>query len=761
MNLSNPKSSRMLAAFVAAMVVLTLSVAAMPAQAQTYTDLHDFNPGAGDPVNLYATGLFPQGWDGRLYGVTAGGGTSSDGTVYGITLAGTPTILHSFDGTDGVDVYYGLTLGSDGNFYGVTTQGGSSNDGTIFKITPTGTLTVLYSFTGGADGAGPYAPPVQGTDGNFYGVTTGIIGGTQTDASTFYKVTPSGTFKTVHTLTTAQGQQCQHTTLGSDGNFYAGCNLGGANNNGTLFKISATGSLTVLHNVTAATDGLAPSTLKQAKDGNFYGAMYQNGPHNAGTIFKLTTNGTYTVLHSFTGGTDGGSPFTGPTQGPDGNLYGPTSAGGNTTTCSGGCGVIYKITTAGAYSVLYTFDSTHGANPESNLTLDTDGEFYGNTRNGGAHSDGVFYSFNLGFKPFVTLGITSGKVGTKVGIMGQGFDSASVVKFGGVKATSITVTGTTYIVATVPTGAVDGYVTVTTGSTTLTSTKTFTVHNSWGQGAAIPVPVICPAVGFIGGKIYVVGGGNGTVPVGNNQVYNTANNTWSTAAAMPTPVGCAAYVVVAGILYVIGGSPTNTTFTDTVQAYDPATNTWSTKTPMPIARGSIPAAVVDGKSIYVMGGNGTTLRLDNLEKYDTTTDTWTEESPLLVGRSETTGGLLGTTIVSSDGDTNSGPTGDTEAYDVSTNTWSELTADPTARGGPCFGAISGQLYLAGGNNPGGGVISLTESFNLNADKWTTLLSIPNAVEWSGSTVANGQLYCFGGTPNNGTTADNYVQIYQP
>ena len=144
---------------------------------------------------------------------------------------------------------------------------------------------------------------MQGNDGNFYGVTTGIIGGVQTDPSTFYKVTPSGTFTTVHTLTTAEGLQCVHTTLGSDGNFYASCNFGGANSEGTLFKISATGHLTVLHNVTAATDGQVPNHAVQAKDGNFYGAMYEGGANSAGTIFQLKASGTYTVLHSFTGGT--------------------------------------------------------------------------------------------------------------------------------------------------------------------------------------------------------------------------------------------------------------------------------------------------------------------------------------------------------------------------------------------------------------------------------------------------------------------------
>jgi len=753
------KSFRILQSFVLVTFVL-LAVAAVPAFAQTYTDVHDFNPGAGDPVNLFAADLFPQGWDGRLYGVSAGGGTSGDGTVYGITVAGTPTVLHSFDGTDGVDVYYGLTLGNDGNFYGVTTRGGSSNNGTIFKITPTGTLTVLYNFTGGADGGGPYAPPVQGTDGNFYGVTTGIIGGAQVDPSTFYKITPSGTFKTVHTLTTAQGLQCQHTTLGSDGNFYAGCNLGGTNNNGTLFKISAGGNLTVLHNVAAATDGLVPDRVIQATDGNFYGAMYENGPHNAGTIFKLKTNGTYTVLHSFTGGADGGSPYAGPTQGRDGNLYGATSAGGNTTACSGGCGVIYKITTAGAYSVLYTFDSTHGANPESNLTLDTDGVFYGNTRNGGAHSDGVFFSFNMGFSPFVTLGITSGKVGTKVGIMGQGFDSASVVKFGGVAATSITLTDSAYIVATVPAGAVDGYVTVTTGATTLTSTQTFTVHNSWSSGAAMPTAVQFLSAGAIGTKVYVVGGITNTAIVGNNQVYNSATNAWTTAAALPTPVFGHASAVVGGILYVIGGYETSSgPATGMVQAYNPKTNTWSTKSAMPTARGNT-AAVVDGTAIYVIGGNGATPRLDTVEKYVPATDTWTEEAPLLVGKSTPSAGL-GTTIVAAGGYTAEGVTGDNEAYDTSTNVWSSRASDPTARNASCYGTISSQLYVAGGNSAGSPTV--TESYKETTNKWTTLTAMPQAVIAPGSAEVNNLLYCFGGgdgTPLAGTVY-NYVQIYQP
>jgi uncharacterized repeat protein (TIGR03803 family) len=602
---------------------------------------------------------------------------------------------------------------------------------------------------------------VQGNDGNFYGTTSG----TRLEADTFYKVTPSGTFKTLHTFASSEGIQCAYVALGSDGNFYGGCDQGGASNHGTLFKISAAGHLTVLHSFTG-TDGLNPAgpQLMQASDGNFYGVTINGGTHNAGVIYRLKTNGTYTVLYNFTGGSDGGNPAAAPTQGPDGNLYGTASVGGNTTACSGGCGVIYKITTAGTLKVLSTFDGTHGSNPQSDLTLDTDGLFYGNTDSGGAHGDGVFYSFNLGFKPFVTLGITSGKVGTNVGIMGQDFDSASVVKFGGVKATTITLTGTTYIVATVPVGAIDGSVTVTTGSTTLTSTKKFTVHNSWSSQNAMPTAVNWPAVGVIGTKVYVVGGYTGGPASTDNQIYSPATNAWTSGAALPAATAQATAAVVKNILYVFGGSNNGgDTVFDTVWAYNPGTNSWSSKTAMPTARCSAAAVVASGL-VYVIGGYSGGNRLGTVEAYNPATDSWTEKATLLHGKTEISAGLIGGTIVAADGFTSSGDTGDNEAYDVSTNTWTSLTADPTARNGSCSGVINGLLYGSDGNDNSNGPVSLMESFSLTANKWTTLLAMPQTVTDAGSAVYQGQLYCFGGGNNGGppnNTVYNYVQIYQP
>ena len=605
-------------------------------------------------------------------------------------------------------------------------------------------------------------------NGDFYGVDQGVYAGTY---GIFYQITTKGKL-TAHPFDYTDGYEPNLPTQGSDGNFYGTTQYGGGDaacECGVVYKVTAGGKFTVLHVFTGyvsstAYDGNRPiGVLVQANDGDFYGTTYQGGAYNEGSIFKISASGHYTLVYSFQFASPallGQLPVAGLTLGTDGNLYGVTSRGGTNN-----YGTIFQLTPGGDVTFLYNFCSVAGCAdgivPETPLVQHTNGKFYG-TASGNSLCCGVFFSFDMGLSPFVTLEATSGKVGTKVGIMGQGFSSSSVVKFGGVKATTFTLTGTTYIVATVPAGAVDGKVTVTTGATTLTSTKTFIVHNSWSSGAVMPTALQFPATGVIGSKVYVVGGVTNTAIVGNNQVYNSATNAWTNAAAMPTPVFGPASAVVGGILYVIGGyDTTSSTATGIVQAYNPTTNTWSTKTAMPTARGSA-AAVVDGTAIYVIGGNGTSLRLDTVEKFVPSTDTWTEETPLAVGKSEPSAGLLGTTIVAADGFTTGGNTGDNEAYDTSTNVWSAKASDPTARNASCYGSISGLLYVASGYS--GGPSSVTESYSATTNKWTTLTAIPQAVIAPGSAESGGRLYCFGGS-NNGVplagTVYNYVQIYQP
>ena len=108
-------------------------------------------------------------------------------------------------------------------------------------------------------------------------------------------------------------------------------------------------------------------------------------------------------------------------------------------------------------------------------------------------------------------------------------------------------------------------------------------------------------------------------------------------------------------------------------------------------------------------------------------------------------------------------TGDTEGYNATANSWSELTADPTVRTGPCSGVIGTTLYDASGYiNNGGAATTLNESFSPSTNKWTTtLLPIPQGTIYPASAVVNGQLYCFGGEAVINSTAINNTQIYQP
>ncbi len=255
-------------------------------------------------------------------------------------------------------------------------------------------------------------------------------------------------------------------------------------------KSARPGPVTTLHTFTG-TDGSTPfDTLVQGTDGNLYGTTLQGGTSTAcsfgcGTVFKMTPTGTLTSLHSFDS-TDGNTPYAGLVQGSDGNFYGTTNGGG-----ADGNGTIFEITPGGTLTTLHSFGNTDGDEPFGGLVQGTDGNFYGTTEFGGSHN-GTVFSLSTGLAPFMQLQATSGKEGVIVGMLGQGFSSSSVVKFGGTQATTLTRTGTTFIKATVPAGALTGAVTVITGATTLTSSQTFKVTPTFTSFAPPSGPVGTP-----------------------------------------------------------------------------------------------------------------------------------------------------------------------------------------------------------------------------------------------------------------------------
>jgi uncharacterized repeat protein (TIGR03803 family) len=314
--------------------IAVLVAAASVAHAQTFSVLYDFGTNRLDPTGLRLLDIVAQGRDGSLYSTSSNGGTQGVGTVFKITPEGTLTVLYDFqsDGSSPDAPYSGLTLGTDGNFYGTTTAGGTSGLGTVFKVTPSGTVTVLHSF-GGSDGNFPYAPPIQGADGNFYGTT--YFGG-NSYVGAVYKITPSGKLTTLYSFDGVHGKNpVAPLVQGRDGNFYGTAENGGSGTEciygcGTLYKITPSGKLKVIHNFHRAFGGQPLSPLVQGSDGNFYGTTSRGGTKNKdnGVIFKVTADGKFTVLHNVNGTTDGAGPVPGLVQATDGNFYGTTGGGG-------------------------------------------------------------------------------------------------------------------------------------------------------------------------------------------------------------------------------------------------------------------------------------------------------------------------------------------------------------------------------------------------------------------------------------------------
>ncbi len=308
----------------------------------TLTTLYSFCSQSGCPDGSYPEGGLVQATNRDLYGTTYSGGANGGGTIFKITPSGTLTTLYSFCSksacTDGQYTYAGLVQAANGDLYGTTAEGGANCFpyaclGTVFKITTGGTLTTLYSFcsqSGCADGYEPFAGLVQAANGDLYGTT--YFGGAS-GAGTVFKITPSGTLTTLYSF--SDGQTYAGLVQAADGDLYGTTYSGGANGGGTIFKITPSGTLTTLYSFcsqSGCTDGEhSRAGLVQATDGDLYGTTVNGGANGDGTIFKITPSGTLTTLYSFcsqSGCTDGEIPLAGLVQATDGDLYGTTEVGG-------------------------------------------------------------------------------------------------------------------------------------------------------------------------------------------------------------------------------------------------------------------------------------------------------------------------------------------------------------------------------------------------------------------------------------------------
>ncbi len=253
----------------------------------------------------------------------------------------------------------------------------------------------LVNFDGTNGDSPQFVSLVQGTDGNLYG-TTGA-GGAEDDGTVF-RVTPSGTLTVIYSFCTQAN--CTDgsgpyagLTLGSDGNFYGTTENGGTSEKclarcGTVFKVTPQGDLTTLHSFDLA-DGACPSAqLIQATNGQFYGVTSFGGARKrgAGTIFQISPEGALITLHRFANPAGGQTPIGSLLQASDGNFYGTTADGG-----AKGSGTVFRMEASGAFTTLYNFCSVSGCpdgqDPSAALIQGTDGNLYGTTFAGGLPLD--------------------------------------------------------------------------------------------------------------------------------------------------------------------------------------------------------------------------------------------------------------------------------------------------------------------------------------------------------------------------------------
>jgi uncharacterized repeat protein (TIGR03803 family) len=262
------------------------------------TTLHTFD--ATDGYQPEATMI--QGANGNFYGTTELGGSSGYGTIFEMTRAGRLTTLHSFAGypADGAYPTAGLVQAANGVLFGTTERGGASTScstfggvfgcGTVFKITSAGTLTMLHSFDS-TDGALPDGGLAQTATGNLYGTTSDIA---TSSFGRIFEITPAGTLTMLYNFCSQPGcadgsYPVSALVQATDGNLYGTTEQAGAGNGGTVFEITTAGTLTTLHSFDEA-DGAGPfGGLLQATNGAFYGTTSTGGTNEAdGTVFNLS-----------------------------------------------------------------------------------------------------------------------------------------------------------------------------------------------------------------------------------------------------------------------------------------------------------------------------------------------------------------------------------------------------------------------------------------------------------------------------------------
>lgn len=306
-------------------------------------------------------------------------------------------------------------------------------------------------------------------------------------------------------------------------------------------------------------------------------------------------------------------------------------------------------------------------------------------------------------------------------------------------------------------------------------------QGNWVTKTPMPTPRGGPAVGVIGGKIYVSGvhdavPGPGFNVVSSLVVYDPVTDTWdSSRTPDPQPRGGHGAAVIGGKLYVAGGCPGSPPFgpacastTSLLESYDPVTDTWTTLAPMPLNRGAVAVAAVDGK-LYVAGGFSTCTsfcpQTGDLQVYDPVTNTWTIKAPMQARDDAEAVGIggklyvLGGLIRAHPGPGGGAATGSLQVYDPASDIWDASKMPmPTARTSFAGDVINNQILAVGGSDNVSAVLAANERYDPATDTWTSLAPMPTVRAQLGAAAVGGKLYVFGGAS---TTILDVLEVFSP
>lgn len=362
---------------------------------QTYTKKFDFD----GTVNGYSPfGNLIQSKNGKLYGLTSGGGKDNNGVLFEYDLAtGVFSKKLDFDGNaNGGQPYGSLVEAPDGNLYGLTTIGGANNTGVLFQFNPsTAAYNVKVDFNGSSRGAYPQSSLILGTNGKLYG--TAEYGG-DFDEGVIFEYDPITAVYTKKFDFDNDGKlsgryPIAELTQARDGYLYGLAYTGGVTGAGVLFRFDpATSAYSKEFDFHTSSNGTMPvAGLIRASDHLLYGITQSGGMHSEGAIYQYDPAfDTYIKKFDFERTISGASPLGSLLQASDGKLYGTCMEGG-----ANNKGVLFRFDpVSNAYEVKVTFDGLNGNSPYGELMQASDGKIYGMTHEGGTSNNGVLFQFD-------------------------------------------------------------------------------------------------------------------------------------------------------------------------------------------------------------------------------------------------------------------------------------------------------------------------------------------------------------------------------